>query len=61
VRLDYRQAAIAAVLNLGAEWWFVAYAPAVAACAHTFLFLPSMLYRPPSAPSKLEPRAGAQG
>jgi len=48
-------ASIAAVLNLGAEWWCVAYALAVAACAHIFMFLPTMLYRPPSAPS--EPQA----
>jgi Zn-dependent protease with chaperone function len=47
-------AAIAAVLILGAEWWFVAYALAVAACAHIFMFLPTMLYRPPSRPFELE-------
>ena len=52
-------AAIAAVPIFGAEWRYVAYSLAITACAHTFLFLPSMLYRMPSAPSKLEPPAGA--
>jgi len=51
-------AAIPAVLILRAGWWFVAYSLAVTACAHTFMFLPSMLYRPPSLPSKLEPPSG---
>ncbi|MGD0903558.1 MAG: M56 family metallopeptidase [Terracidiphilus sp.] len=53
-------AAIAAVPIFGAEWRYVAYSLAITACAHTFLFLPSMLYRMPSAPSKLETPAGAK-
>jgi heat shock protein HtpX len=45
--------AVAARSLLQAEWWYVICALAVAACAHVFLFLPSMIYRPPSLPAKL--------
>jgi len=43
-------AGIPACWMLHAEWWYVLYALAVAACAHVFMFLPSLLYRPPSRP-----------
>jgi hypothetical protein len=40
--------AIAAVFLLPTGWWFVGYSLGVTACAHIFVILPIMLYRPPS-------------
>lgn len=43
--------AIASVFILHATWGFVGCAVAIAASAQIFMFLPSMLYRPPSPPA----------
>jgi Zn-dependent protease with chaperone function len=45
--------------TLRLEWWLVGYALAVAACAHLFMFLPALLYRPPALPSGLASPADA--
>jgi heat shock protein HtpX len=50
--------ALSAVVIFRAEWWCVAYALVIAACACASIFLPAMLYRPPLLPSELEPPSG---
>jgi hypothetical protein len=47
-------AAIPLVLALHIGWWFLWYALAIAACAQIFMFLPSMLYRPPFVPRSVD-------
>jgi Zn-dependent protease with chaperone function len=52
--------AISAAVFLQAEWWYVGYAIAVTACAHTFIFLPAMLYRRVAPSPKPSPTTGAK-
>jgi heat shock protein HtpX len=42
------------------EWWPAWYALIITACAYTFMYLPAMLYRPPSPAPMLTPRAGTE-
>lgn len=39
---------IAALLLLRTDWEYIVYALLITACAHIFMFLPAMLYRPPA-------------
>jgi hypothetical protein len=39
---------VGGLLVLHADWGYIAYALAVAACAHIFMFLPALLYHPPA-------------
>jgi heat shock protein HtpX len=52
--------ALLAVWLLRADWRYVGFALAIAACVHVFMFLPSMLYRPPAAASEIAASASAQ-
>jgi hypothetical protein len=45
-------AAIAIVLILHKEWWFVGFALVNTACAQIFMYLPALVYRPPSPPAE---------
>jgi Zn-dependent protease with chaperone function len=47
------------VLLFNADWGYIAYALVVTAAAHTFMFLPALLYRPPAPAPDHAPAAAA--
>jgi hypothetical protein len=49
----------AALLLLMANWEYIVYALLITACAHIFMFLPAMLYRPPAPRPDPKPAAVA--
>lgn len=48
-----------AFLIFNGDWGYIAYALAVTACAHIFMFLPAILYRPPASQPEPAPAAVA--
>jgi len=48
-----------ALLLLRADWEYIVYALLIAACAHIFMFLPAILYRPPAPSPDPKPAAVA--
>ncbi|MGA2218076.1 MAG: M48 family metalloprotease [Terracidiphilus sp.] len=48
-----------AFLIFNGDWGYISYALAVTACAHIFLFLPAILYRPPAPSPEPAPAAAA--
>jgi Zn-dependent protease with chaperone function len=48
-----------AFLIFDGDWGYIAYSLAVTACAHIFMFLPAILYRPPTPPPEPAPATAA--
>jgi hypothetical protein len=49
----------AALLLLRTDWEYIVYALLITACAHIFMFLPALLYRPPAPRLDAQPAAVA--